>query len=148
MDKQFVTKEIAEALKELGFDEKCLAFYHEEKLWCYAQGYHDYGSFEHSTDFNYHNNKNCYGISAPLWQQVGDWFETEHNIIISILVEGQSQFNKRQFYVAVQIFIPHCNVYISVLRDEKDNILFFNTKHEARIVAFEKVIEIIKKRNG
>lgn len=148
MEKQFVTVEIAQTLKELGFDEECLCTYNKNDSTLSRNPIHSMVEEEIIIEpYTWRNSKiHNSVITAPLWQQVEEWFETEHNIIVSILVDGQSQFNKRQFYVAVQTFIPHCSVYISVLRDEKNNILLFNTKHEARIAAFEKAIEIIKEK--
>ena len=67
MKKQFVSYEIALALKELGFDEECIGFYYNEnnfeiavpdvvKVMC--------------NKFNY--------IKAPLWQQVIEWLREVH----------------------------------------------------------------------
>ena len=78
MKKQFVTYEIALALKELGFDEECIGFY-------YNKVYNNENNFEIAipdvvkvmcTKFNH--------IKAPLWQQVIEWFRNLHNIYIWI----------------------------------------------------------------
>ena len=77
--KQFVTYEFALKLKKLGFDEECLGDYYiipndktpnpnGEFL---GLKYEDVSSYTKL-------------VSAPLWQQVIDWFREKHNIHISI----------------------------------------------------------------
>lgn len=86
MEKQFVTYEIALKLKELGFDEPCLAYFESvydgltqkhagrlvlgnkpEHLQSYKQLIYIFGQ----------NNQ-----LAPLWQQVIDWLREKHSILI------------------------------------------------------------------
>ena len=79
MENQFVTYEIALKLKELGFDEKCVASYYTYDIKNFSKGKYDYrGKFEfdYSTEDQYIVNSNeTYYVSAPLWQQVIDWFD-------------------------------------------------------------------------
>jgi hypothetical protein len=69
MKKQFVTYPIALKLKELRFSEPCLGYYpplkKELTIW-YNPEITNEGEF----------------VLAPLWQQVIDWLEEEHNIYI------------------------------------------------------------------
>lgn len=76
MKSQFLTYEIALAVKELGFDEECIGFY-------YNKVYNNENNFEIAipdvvkvmcAKFNH--------IKAPLWQQVIEWFRNLHNIYI------------------------------------------------------------------
>lgn len=59
MKNQFIPYELAVKLKELGFDEVCLAFYDGTKAFTYSP-----------------NNNKIYAVKilAPLWQQAFDWF--------------------------------------------------------------------------
>jgi len=70
----FVPYEIALQLKEKGFDESCVAFYEE--------------SGNLSIGFNWLNgggkNSNLESCTAPLYQQVIDWFREEHDFFIFI----------------------------------------------------------------
>jgi hypothetical protein len=69
MNKQFVPKEIAKELKELGFNEPCLAWWFEN------------GSVSVPTEgrtFWSDWNVNPMRISAPLWQQVFDWIREKY----------------------------------------------------------------------
>ncbi len=67
MIEQFVTHEIAKALKELGFNERCFA--------CYA-----YGGEDHIIFAEKYNDNNKGYTAVPLWQQAIDWLRKIHNI--------------------------------------------------------------------
>lgn len=62
---QFVTYEIALALRELCFDEECLAGYMNNKKFYLKPNY-------------------FIDIQAPLWQQVIDWFREKFDMIILV----------------------------------------------------------------
>ena len=68
MNEQFVTYDIALKLKELCFNEECLGFYHGRTF-----------NEERFKRYLYENT-----ISAPLWQQVIDWFRKSWKIHIEI----------------------------------------------------------------
>ena len=94
MENQFVTYEIALKLKELGFDEECIASYYtnikENNTAKYdvrkkLNASFDYNAFTDEDDSGYiRNSDKEYYISAPLWQQVIDWFREKQNICINI----------------------------------------------------------------
>ena len=99
MKEQFVTYKIALKLKELGFNEECLAYYHD-KTEPYLCRYLDSnnGAF----------NINCRHVlfdtdcTAPLWQQAIDWFREKHNLYIWIqpinsFVEDKEDLNSLIF---------------------------------------------------
>ena len=72
MIKEFIPYEQALELKELGFDEECLAKYFDFKRFTNSPRFSIiYGDYE-----NYFKNSNLSedNISAPLWQQAFDWF--------------------------------------------------------------------------
>lgn len=88
MEEQFCTYEIALALKELGFNEKCFGYY-KTKL-C-----------DNDTptlnilECNYNSGKYItlpeeFHTDAPLWQQALDWFREKHKIDIDILTDRTS----------------------------------------------------------
>ena len=94
MEEQFATYEIALELKELGFDEECIASYYtnikENNTAKYdvrkkLNASFDYNAFTDEDDSGYiRNSDKEYYISAPLWQQVIDWFREKQNIYINI----------------------------------------------------------------
>jgi hypothetical protein len=75
MKDQFVTFEIAKELKELGFDEPCLARFNKSKF-----------QMNRLRDWYKHNSGEIDKIylSAPLWQQVINWFREKYKLIIVI----------------------------------------------------------------
>ena len=94
MEEQFVTYEIALKLKELGFDEKCIASYYtnikENNTAKYdvrkkLNASFDYNAFTDEDDSGYiRNSDKEYYISAPLWQQVQSFLD-DNGVIIGII---------------------------------------------------------------
>ena len=93
MEEQFVTYEIALKLKELGFNKPCLASYYTDDERNYAKdGTYDcrqkisssidFDPFKEEFDNFYINSNETYYVSAPLWQQVIDWFREKYNLLI------------------------------------------------------------------
>lgn len=76
MKDQFCTKEICIALKELGYKEECLAYYHIDSTVSVPTR-----TIGFCRDWNNHITKTR--VSAPLFQQVIDWFRTEHQLVLS-----------------------------------------------------------------
>lgn len=76
---QFVTYEIALKLKELGFDEPCLAYYSNK-----------YGDIELFSEFTLDHSKTVfynyseYETIAPLFQQIIDWFREKYKLYVNI----------------------------------------------------------------
>lgn len=68
INSQFVSYEIAKKLKELGFNEVCIAHYMNELSW-------QIDCTEGSMYFKYSpsDEESEYSILAPLWQQAIDW---------------------------------------------------------------------------
>lgn len=90
MEKQFVTYKIALALKEIGFDEECLAKYDSLGELLTSGCYYN----SHPIHLAISQNDIYEGqILSPLWQQVIDWFR-EKNIVIEI----RNNFNGKYFY--------------------------------------------------
>ena len=107
INKQFVTYEIALKLKELGFDEECLAYYSKEAV--YADIDYNktnfvllsskkmgelvgHGSVNNSLFKWLKENDKTSGelytlsesVTAPLWQQVIDFLREKYNITVEI----------------------------------------------------------------
>ena len=138
MKEQFVTYEIALALKELGFDEKCIAFYYI---------FDDEEKFLISTISNTNSSWDNGYISAPLWQQVIDWFREKHDIVIEIA--RQKYFDTYANSYAYEVV---CKVYKNkelegsvVIRDNKNNHIFYSYE-EAREQAILKAIELCQNK--
>lgn len=78
MKKQFVTKEIALKLKELGYNDPCLSYFRrktEELSICMHFGI---------TNLEVSNNEHFDGsCTSPLWQQAADWLRLNHRIVVT-----------------------------------------------------------------
>jgi hypothetical protein len=117
MDKEFVTYKQALALEDLGFNEKCLAYFDY------------YGKIVElclkDSDWD-----GC-GQDAPLKQQVLRWFRQKHNLIG--LIEGGYDSYK--------------NVYSYVIwKGSNDDWLYYywDSYEEAENACIDKLIEILK----
>lgn len=71
LEKEFVPYELSVKLKELGFDEYCLAYF-------------KYGDFRiPDSNESFINSKvKSFVVCAPLWQQAFDWFRIKHNLLV------------------------------------------------------------------
>ena len=75
MEKEFVTYEIALALKELGFDEPCLAYFEDKELM--------HGMLNNLGKRRY--------LVSPLWHQAFRWFRVKHNLDSWIYCHNKSK---------------------------------------------------------
>ena len=84
MNKEFIPYEQALELKELGFDEPCLAFYDGKET---NQVY--YNSVRNgSGDYEpFKNNERLKWFGAPLYQQAFRWFREKYQIYSWIYIE-------------------------------------------------------------
>ena len=122
MKNEFIPYEQALELKELGFDEPCLAFYN--------------GKFLESTDYNFDNSTPkdiglC--IVAPTFSQAFRWFREKHGLV-GIIKFGTNDFTY--------------NVYnedgMGLLT--KESLNFNGNYEEAELACLKKLIEIAKNK--
>ena len=135
MKKQFVTYDIALAMKELGFDEKCCAIYRKSHLYPIL-GFEKFNSVKKSV------------IAAPLWQQCMDWLKEKHGIFV--FIDMGKYYDS---YEGAYPFQAWCKIYKNkelinsiTVRNKLDNenYIFYSYK-EAREQAILKCIELCKK---
>lgn len=120
MEKEFVSFDQAVALKELGFDEDCVAYFEELNIICYTQ-------------VNQSNLING-AVVAPLKQQIFRWFREKYNLIA--LIEGGYDSYK--------------NVYSYVIwKGSDDDWLYYywETYEEAENACIDKLIELAKQQD-
>jgi hypothetical protein len=82
MDKEFVSYEIAETMKSLGYDEPCLAMYSDEVLEMWLQDQYDFRSIGEESGFQFKNSMwdDSRFVAAPLLQQAFNWFLDNYGI--------------------------------------------------------------------
>ena len=128
LEKEFVPYEQALALKELGFDEPCLAFYnHQSILIMMAQENEE----EVSTW------KNSYvplgkQYAAPTFSQAFRWFREKYQIDSKIERDNSLQDLPKQY------------CYIIDDEDGFEESINFNSYEEAELGCLIKLIEIVK----
>lgn len=133
MKNQFVTFEIAKKLKELGFNEPCLACYDA----CDLLSTYSKSIFK---PLNYNNdNSSPHTISAPLWQQVIEWFVEKQNI--EIQVSNYENKNDKYDYSLNNVIYSEEN---NLSYDSSYEKLFYNTRYEAREAGILAAFKYIK----
>jgi hypothetical protein len=123
MEKEFIPYEQALALKELGFDEKCISVY----LTSTKKFYPIYRP--------YTNNEQTDEILRPLYQQAFSWFREKYGLYHSIGLDNSLENDVNCDY---QI-INHSQT-ISELKTD------FKSYEEAELECLKKLIEIVKSK--
>lgn len=131
MIKEFIPKELAKELKELGFSEPCLAWWFEE------------GNVSVPTEgrsFWSDWNVNPKRISAPLWQQAFDWLREKHkfmHVVEDIEVSASNTTGYRFRFVVWKLMD---NKF--VITDK--SLLGFYSYEEARLECLKEIINALK----
>ena len=139
MKEQFCTYEIALQLKEFEFDEPCFGFYVSNVVG------HAFTLIQNG--IGYKTNSELTGkthISAPLWQQVIDWFDNK-NIIIGIDINPGTLFYRVHLYKRYYHNPGRLVIGEYFLSGEFNN---FISKEEAREQAILKAIELCKEKKN
>ena len=139
---KYVPYEIAKKLKKKGFDEPCIIAYDEVPMACTM-------SQSPFRPINY-NDKTSWGgyMSAPFYQQVIDWLENTHRIIIS--TDRMASSNKKNHWTSKIINnyeITHqgfgnINCYTNTI-DVHNDFHGFDDKYSSITVAIEIALEFI-----
>jgi hypothetical protein len=131
MNKEFIPYEQALELKELGFDEPCMAFYEpgnkEVKVVGVNQRYND-PSLLTVTDF-------C----APLYQQAFRWFREKHDLFGCIDLQAcvPSHWFIRIDKIEINDYLYH----------SEDKNIQYSTYEEAELACLKKLIETLQARD-
>jgi hypothetical protein len=126
MNHLFVPYEVAVKLKEKGFDELCLAWYNSKKT-LYAKQQDGMGGYM-STMQNAEVKVEGY-CTAPLYQQVFQWFRDRHKKFVSIQYTTTTQ---KDFVITIN------KRDINDARDEE-----YQTYEEAELAAIKYLINSI-----
>jgi hypothetical protein len=121
MNKEFIPYEEALALKELGFNEPCLAFYTYE------------GKFSNELSFNEYKNT-ALKTSAPLYQQAFKWFREKYNWHHQIKIDDKSYY----FYDCISNKVGNHNIVIQ--REHS------KTYEDSELECLKKLIGIVKNK--
>ena len=126
MEKEFIPYEQALALKELGFDIQCFAYWNGNKEL-------DHSMRERIVETSNYNKGVC--ISAPFYQQAFRWFREKYGLIGCVdpiyKDESRTAFNY-WFFIA------------DYEQTEEEDDLSFGAYEEAELACLRKLIEIVK----
>ena len=130
MNKEFIPYEQALALKELGFDEECLASW-SPKTRERIPTLYGCGALLYDVDGLITNKTEDILCSAPLYSQAFRWVRKEHKYEVSI---------KKQTKYTYQFLIEN--------KEEEEHTRFvdfpYKTHEEAQFECLKKLIEIVK----
>ncbi len=124
MNKEFVTYEQALVLKELGFDEPCLAKHDLKNILLRVE---ECKSQENAFEFDY--------ILSPLYQQAFRWFREKHNLFCEIQMDRTTEPK----FCFVIFKYEYFGNYEKV---EVDEWYLYRTYEEAEQACLDKLIEI------
>jgi len=140
MENEFVSYEMALALKELGFDEPCIAFYLEKVL-----TFHTHGIDPH---FIFKKNSNLwYSSSAPTYSQAFRFSREQFNWQASI--EATKDQHSHELGYNYWIWNSETGLeYHTMPMNKPSGDWEFKTYEEAELKCLLKLIEIIKNENN
>lgn len=127
----FVSYELALKLKEKGFDEECFGFYSKDGEFHYATAI---GKLRTNISFE---EAGMTEITAPLYQQVVDWFREKHNIFIWLQPTGSWKFTLHFRYED-----KNGKHWLHTYRENKE-IKMFDTTNQAYNQAIEEALKLI-----
>ena len=131
MDKEFVSYEIALALKELGFNESCFGCYELSELRDYKKGLEVSWIMTLNTLNGYRIYDDETQMSAPLKQQVFKWFREKYKIRFII----QSSMSDLGEYFKL------------IFPNGETRSVAYPTYEEAENACIDKLIEIAKQQH-
>ena len=143
MNKEFIPYEQALELKELGFNEHCIAYYFifQDKLIFSYTAIYDSGDeyFDLVTNDNPSNSKEF--VTAPLYQQAFRWFREKHTYQCYI----QFMNNSYAYWIGIKSIDFYYHSFNSTPRDMKIDSSW-ETYEEAELACLKKLIEIVKNK--
>jgi hypothetical protein len=159
MEKEFIPYDLAVKLKELGFDEPCLASYYTDIDENNLEGKHDYRKTFNGLEYHpldkwgtswepnfIRNTESVHYMSAPTPSQAFRWFEDNHKLYPAVVID-QTSYPKYAFEIASFFGNPKC------LTEQEwgwnEMILsknLYRTRTEAEIACLEKLIEIVENK--
>lgn len=122
VDKEFVPYQEALALKEIGFDEPCFAWYNDNGN--YMLGI-DEVRFDTTNTYHFNNTDS---VSAPIFSQAFRWFREKYKNYVFQIYESRNQLYVKQGY--------NYTVDTIEVRHQGDNVL--KTYEEAELACLRK----------
>ena len=131
MNKEFVPYELAGKLKQLGFDEQCIAYYD-------LRNNLEFYGLDNLKDTH------CVQLTTPLFQQAFRWFREKYDIHYSIDRECSQQDYKWGYNWSLYNYTGIFNEYLTSHPDAPAGEWVYDTYEEAELACLEKLIEIVE----
>ena len=125
MNKEFILYEQALALKELGFNEPCIATYDEDENFELQDFEQNYDTFP------------SHIIAVPLYSQAFRWFREKYVLDSIVQPTYSTKYQYRVFNIETKSKVQ---VYGDYMGKE------FNIYEEAELACLKKLIEIVKNK--
>jgi len=139
MEKEFVSYEQALALKELGFDEICLAFWDGKNTDAFYFNNIRDASGDY-TPFQKHDRLKWFG--APLYQQAFRWFRDKYNFEYQIIKSVNGNYSV-VIHLNTQEYLDKISTQPHACIEEVTDCYSYE---EAELECLIKLIEIIKNK--
>jgi hypothetical protein len=133
MNKEFIPYEESVALKELGFDEPCLAWFSDRSIrivgvnGCALSSLPVNSNFDGDDEF----------VTAPLYSQAFRWFREKHKLYHTINMFGD--WDKPQYSYLVSGRTMNNPAHMWYFEDK-------DSHEEAELACLKKLIEIVKNK--
>lgn len=148
MKEQFVPYELAVKLKELGFDEECLAHYIKNNQYQIDKD----KILLHVGRLDYDDIYKEYVLeNIPLWQQAFDWFREKYDLFVKIDFFQSDEFPEIDFdYCIIDLKNPfkEDGVTDNPVIDYSINETYYFKYEEVRLASLEKLIELSERINN
>jgi hypothetical protein len=126
MEKEFVPYTLAVELKELGFDELCMA------QWNDSNGFDGFGGNYRNSHFTYPDQ-----VAAPLYQQAFSFFRDKYNLDVTF---RKMDYGPESQFTGYYFSIYKGNELIDIHGADKKGKLY----EDSELECLKKLIEIVK----
>ncbi len=139
MEKEFVPYELALRMKQLGFNEYCLAYYtHNEKLCKYGSSYNDV-DFHLCTHVDIYN---AYSL-APTWKLAFKWFRDNYKAFHEVFIDCLPKVDIPIEEDLMFSFTIHLVIEDKLICSPRE---VYKTYEEAELACLEKLLEIVENK--
>ena len=138
MEKYFVNYAQAVALKELGFNEKCYAYFTKHEEFFYFDVDDLSSAYTKNMDNLFVNSVDELECTAPLKAQVFEWFREKHGLWVSFTYDEDES---EELYWYVDKILKY-----GIGRLFFHDLIEYNSYEEAESAAIDKLLEIIKEK--
>ena len=145
-EKDYCDYETCVALKELGYDGYCAAYYH-----LFDDDEDARNSFEHIYAFDFQNSNNIYRVGAPLLYQAQKWLREEKRICVEVDCCASGYTWELCKAYQGDWFSGGTTIYTHYCEDNYNNALLndcgkYNSYEDALLEGIKEAVKILKEK--